>query len=425
MARLSVKTLIKIVVAGGVVYYAYGMFMPHGGGWGPQGPAPVSVAQVMQKKIRGTHEFSGRLVAVDQAEIRPRVSGEIVEVHFADGAMVNKGDPLFTIDPRPYETVLKSAQARAVLAESEVARAQKLFKEKAIPQRDLDQRKNDVEVARADLARAKLDLEYTQVKSPITGRVSRAEITKGNLVDAGANAPLLATVVTASPVYADFEIDETTYLEYAHAHMTGRDQVAQIPVMMALNGESGAPHVGHMESFDNRLNNGSGTVRVRGVFDNSDGMLVPGLFARIKLGGAQETDQLLITDRAVGTDQSKKFVLVVGDDNKTEHREIKLGGITDDGLRIVTDGLKVGEKIIVSGMQRVMMPGQPVTPELVAMDAKEAPAQPQAAPEAKAPDAKPAEEKKPEEPKPAEPKAEEKSPESPAAMDEPKAQDSK
>jgi multidrug efflux system membrane fusion protein len=192
-------------------------------------------------------------------------------------------------------------------------------------------------------------------------------------VEAGNNAPVLASVVSSNPVYADFEIDEKTFLEYAHAHMTGRDDVSKIPVMMALTGETGTPHTGHMESFDNRLNNASGTVRVRAVFDNADNVLVPGLFIHIKLGGADETDQFLITDRAVGTDQSKKFVLVVGDDNKTEHREVKLGSITDDGLRVVQEGLKAGDKIIVSGMQRVMMPGQPVAPEVVPMDAKEAP----------------------------------------------------
>jgi membrane fusion protein, multidrug efflux system len=374
MARPFIKNIIKVIVIGGVGYYGYGMLSPQGGGgWGPQGPAAVSVAKVESKTIRQWYEFSGKLVAVDQAEIRPRVSGAIEQVLFTDGAMVKKGDALFVIDPRPYQTTLQSAIARATLAESEVKRSQTLLAEKAIPQREYDQKKNDVEVARADLARAKLDLEYTKVLSPITGRVSRAEITKGNMVDAGAGAPLLATVVTASPIYADFEIDETTYLEYAKSQMTSREKISQIPVAMTLGSSKAAPRTGHLESFDNRISTGSGTLRVRAVFDNTDGVLVPGLFAHIKLGGATESSQLLITDRAVGTDQSKKFVHVVGADNKAEHREIMLGAITEEGLRVVTDGLKEGEQIIVSGMQRVMMPGQEVKPELVAMDAKEPP----------------------------------------------------
>jgi len=392
MARSKLKTVIKIAVVAGIGYFLYTTFMPHGGagGWGAQGPSPVSVAEVVQKQIRQWHDFSGRLVAVDQAEVRPQVSGVIEAVHFTDGAMVNKDDVLFTIDPRPFETAFQSANAKAVLAESDMRRAQKLINEKAIPQQEYDQKRNAIAVARADLARAKLDLDYTQVKAPISGRVSRAEITVGNLVSVS-NSPLLATVIANTPIYADFEIDEATFLEYAHAHMTGNDQVKQIPVAMALTGETGAPHTGHIESFDNRLNNASGTVRVRAVFDNADGVLVPGLFAHIKLGGASETDAILITDRAVGTDQSKKFVLVVGDDNKAQHREIKLGSITEDGLRVVTDGLKPGEKIIVSGMQRVMMPGQEVKPEVVAMDAKEPPA--------KAPDADAADTQKTQDPK--------------------------
>ena len=377
---IKLKNAIKLVVIGGIVYATYGMFSPHGGGWGPQGPVPVSVAAVIEKRIQPWHEYSGRLVAVDQADVRPQVSGVIDSVHFTDGAIVNKGDVLFTIDPRPYETVMQSASARAVLAESEAKRAQKLLAEKAIPQHEYDQRRNDVEVARADLARARLDLDYTQVKAPITGRISRAEITTGNLVEAGGNAPVLASIIASNSIYADFEIDENTFLEYAHAHTTGHDEVNKIPVAMSLTGETCAPHMGHMESFDNRLNNASGTVRVRAVFDNKDNMLIPGLFSHIKMGSAVETNSLLITDRAVGTDQSKKFVLVVKDDNTTEHREIKLGGTTDDGFRIVTEGLKAGEKIIVSGMQRVMMPGQPVTPEIVPMDAKEAPPQAAEAP---------------------------------------------
>ena len=374
------KIFIAIAVIG-IAYYLYTSFMSHGGGWGQQGgAAPVSVAQVIERKIREWHEFSGRLVAVDQAEVRPRVSGIIDTVHFTDGTLVSKGDALFTIDPRPFaaevtrtEGLLGSAEAQLVLTRAELKRAEKLIGEKAIPQHEYDQHRNDFNVAEANVKSAKaaldvaqLNLDYTIVKAPITGRVSRAEITTGNLVEAGNSAPVLTTVVASTPIYADFEIDEATFLEYAHAGITGNKNVSGIPVMMALTGETGAPHTGHIESFDNRLNSASGTVRVRTVFDNADGVLMPGLFAHIKLGGAKETQALLITDRAVGTDQSKKFVLVVGDDNKVVYREVKLGMLAD-GLRVVNEGLKPGEKIIVNGLQRAR-PGSEVTPEVVPME---------------------------------------------------------
>lgn len=372
---IKIRNLAILAVLAGGGYYAYTTFMPQGGGWGPGGPPPVSVAEVVNRKVRQWHEFSGRLVAVNQVEVRPRVSGIIEKVHFEDGAIVNKDDVLFTIDPRPYETVYKSANARAVLAESELRRAQRLLAGKAIPQHEYDQRKNDAEVARAELASAKLNLEYATVRAPISGRVSRAEITVGNLVEGGGNAPVLTTVVTNTPIYADFEIDEATFLTYAQAGVTGHNAVSQIPVTMALTGASESAHTGHIESFDNRLNTTSGTIRVRAVFDNPNNVLVPGLFARIRLGGPKEEDALLITDRAIGTDQSKKYVYVVEAENKVAYREIKLGALAEDGLRIITEGLKPGDKIVVNGTQRVMMPGQPVMPEMVPMDAKETPPQ--------------------------------------------------
>lgn len=385
-----IKLLVAILIIAGIGWYVYGhFFAPHGGA-GMQGGAPtVSVAKVIERNVEQWNEFSGRLVAVGQVDIRPRVSGTIEAVYFKNGAIVQKGDPLFTIDPRPYQAALEAANARATLAENELKRAQKLVKEKAIPQRDYDQRKNDAEVARADLVRAKLDLEYTRITSPINGRVSRAEITVGNLVDGGGNAPVLTRVVSISPIYADFEVDEANFLQYVHAET--RD-VSQIQVQMGLASDKDTPFKGHIESFDNRLDNTSGTIRVRAVFDNADGTLVPGLFARIRLGSSTAGKALLITDRAVGTDQSKKFVIVVGADNKTEHREVKLDGMAD-GLRIVHEGLKPGEQIIVSGLQRVMMPGQPVTPEVVAMDAADAP--PAAAGDKKPEEKKPEEKKQP------------------------------
>ncbi len=364
--RYSSKSVVKTIAVIVIGYYIYPYFFGYGGGHGQMGGAPpVSVAEVIERDVRQWNEFSGKLVAVDQVEIRPRVSGTIESIHFADGAMVNKGDLLFVIDPRPYEAAFQSANALWILADADLRRAKSLLESKSIPQRDYDQRRNAAEVAKANFIKAKLDLEYTAIKSPITGRASRAEITVGNLVESGmGQSPLLTTIVSSSPIYADFEIDETTFLKYASVGATNNQSAATIPVMLFLDGLS---KEGHVESFDNRVNNVSGTVRVRAIFDNADGALVSGLFARLKMGSPSSKKSLLITDRAIGTDQNKKFVLVVGAENKTEHRDVKLGGVAD-GLRVVEEGLKVGEKIIVSGLQRVMMPNQQVTPEIVPMD---------------------------------------------------------
>jgi multidrug efflux system membrane fusion protein len=368
------KKFVIIVIAGAVIaYYAYGYFAGHSGGNGGMGGAPsVDVAEVIEREERRWNEFSGKLVAVDQAYIRPQVSGIIESVNFKDGGLVNKGDLLFVVDPRPYEAAFQSANALWVLADTELKRAKSLVAGRVISQSDYDQRKNAAEVAKSNLIKAQLELEYTQVKAPISGRISRAEITVGNLVESGPSAPILTSIVSSTPIYADFEIDETNFLKYARAGVTNNKSASEIPVIMQLNDLS---REGHVQSFDNRLSATSGTVRVRAVFDNADDVLVSGLFARVKMGGPTRDRKILITDRAVGTDQSKKFVLVVGADNKAEHREVKLGG-TVAGLRIVEDGLKAGEKIIVSGLQRVRMPMQPVTPEIVTMDGVAIPAEP-------------------------------------------------
>jgi|CXWL01.1.fsa_nt_gi multidrug efflux system membrane fusion protein len=376
--RFSTKSIVVVIAVIVIGYYAYGRFFGHGGGYGQMGGAPpVSVAEVIERDVRQWNEFSGKLVAVDQVEIRPRVSGTIESIHFDDGAMVGKGDLLFVIDPRPYEAAFQSANALWILADADLRRAKSLLESKSIPQRDYDQRRNAAEVAKANFIKAKLDLEYTTIKSPITGRASRAEITAGNLVEAGmGQSPLLTTIVSSTPIYADFEIDEATFLSYAGAGVTNNQSAATIPVTLSLDG---LPRAGHVSSFDNRVNNASGTVRVRAIFDNADGALVSGLFVRVKIGSPVSKKSLLITDRAIGTDQNKKFVLVVGAENKTEHRDVKLGGVAD-GLRVVEEGLKAGEKIIVSGLQRVMMPNQQVTPEIVPMDGAGAAPSPATAP---------------------------------------------
>lgn len=378
--KLAVIIVVVWAIVGAIGYRIWtGMHMggPPGGMMG--GPATVEVAEVTPKEVQLWNEFSGRLVAVDEAEIRPRVSGPIESVNFKNGAQVAKDDPLFVIDPAPYRAEadrmqgqLASAQAQQALAETQFARAAALFKTKAISQSEYDQRQNDLNVARAAvksaeaaLEAAKLNLDYTQVRAPIAGRVGRAEVTVGNMVQAGPNAPMLTMIASINPLYADFDMDEATYLRYAKGNGSDR---THIPVQLGLATEKGTPHEGHIESFDNRLDPASGTIRVRAVFENPDGVLVPGLFARIRMADAGKSNVMLVNDRAIGTDQDKKFVLVVNADNKTEYRQVKLGP-SAEGLRVIEDGLQAGDKVIISGLLPTIRPGMPVVPELVAMDA--------------------------------------------------------
>lgn len=345
----------------------------------PQATA-VDVAAAVGKTITEWDQFSGRLEAVDRVEIRPRVGGTIDTVHFREGALVKKGDPLFTIDPRPYaaevaraEAALAAAQVRASHAQSEQARAQRLLDDNAISKREFDERINAARVAGADvrgaqaaLDAARLNLAYTRITAPVTGRVSRAEITVGNLVAPGAASPALTTVVSVSPVYASFEIDEQSYLRYTAPGAGGAGgNNDKLPVFLGLANEDGHPHAGRIQSVDNRLDPRSGTIRVRAVFDNPDGRLLPGLYAKVKLGGGSPHDAVLINDRAVGTDQGKKFVLVVDGANKLAYREVELGS-TYEGLRVIRSGLKAGEIIVVNGLQRVR-PGDVVAPKPVQM----------------------------------------------------------
>ena len=340
-----------------------------------QAGPPVSAAAVLEKPVAETQEFSGRLEAIERVEIRPRVSGYITAVNFKPGAEVKKGDVLFVIDPRPYQAeaeravaAAKSARAKADLARTELARAERLLGDKAIAQREYDaslssQKELDAaaRAAEAQAEAARLNLSYTRVISPINGRVSKAEITLGNLVDASA---VLTSVVSLDRIYASFDGDEETYLRVAKQAHDGQS----VPVKVGLVNEEGYPHEGKLEFVDNQLDTQTGSVRMRAVFENRDRTLVPGLFARVELGGGTaKSHAILISDRAVGTDQNRKFVFVVGKDNKAEYRAVKLGP-TVDGLRVVKEGLKPNEKIVVNGLQRVR-PGAAVSPQIVPMDA--------------------------------------------------------
>jgi len=343
---------------------------------------PVQVAPVVQRDVVTWDEFSGRLEAVERVNVRSRVAGAVQAVHFMEGGLVNRGDLLVTIDPAPYaaevdraQAQVAAAEARVTYASSEHERAKRLWDESAIAQRELDERANarqeaqaNLRAAQAALQSARLNLGYTQVRAPVAGRVGRLEVTVGNLVAAGPDAPVLTTLVSVDPIYASFDADEQV-IARALKELSGRAraQLRSIPVRMTTAETDGAPLGGHLQLIDNQVNAKSGTVRVRAVFDNKDGRLTPGQFVTLRMGRARPETALLVNERAVGTDQSKKFVMVVGGDNKAAYREITLGG-TADGLRIVKSGLEPNERIVVNGLQRIR-PGVLVAPLPATMDA--------------------------------------------------------
>ena len=343
-------------------------------------PVPVSVAKVLQRSVTEWTEFSGRVRAIDTVDVRPQVSGIIEDVHFGDGQLVNKGDLLFTIDPRPFQAVLdnakavaEGAQAKLDLAKINLDRSKGLIASHAIAQSDLDTATDafseadaNLRAAQAAVQTAQLNLNYTAITAPVTGRVSRAEVTVGNLVNDGINAPVLTRVVSVSPVYVEFEIDEQTYLKYVAHGAAGNTGIAGIPVEMGLANEDAYPRRGHLDSLDNQLDTTSGTLRVRAIFDNPTGELTPGLYAKVRIGGAAPENAILVDDRAIGTDQDKKFVMVVDANNKAIYRAVTLGPVVN-GLRVVRTGLQKDELIVVNGLQRVR-PNATVAPTEVAMD---------------------------------------------------------
>lgn len=347
-------------------------------------PTPVSVAIVEQREITRWDEFSGRLEAVERVEIRPRVAGAVQAVHFREGALVKAGDLLVTIDPDPYAAEVERARAQVVAAEARLAltkreheRAQQLQQANAgaISQSNVDQRagayheaEGNLRAAQATLQSAELNLGYTQVRAPVSGRVGKLEVTVGNLVSAGPTAPMLTTLVSVDPIYAIFNADEDVVMRALKSLGSGANAYAQlerIPVRMVTGTSNGTTFEGRLQLIDNQVDARSGTVRVRAVFDNADGSLMPGQFARLRMGQARTEPALVINERAIGTDQNKRYVMVVDAENKAAYREVTLG-VFVDGLRVVTNGLRPGERIIVNGLQRVR-PGNVVAPQLVAM----------------------------------------------------------
>jgi membrane fusion protein, multidrug efflux system len=388
--RRLLATVVAVLALTGVAAAIFGVSGTRAQSGAPGEPqaTPVSVATVVQSDVSAWDEFSGRLEAVERVDIRSRVAGTIQAVHFREGALVKKGDLLLTIDPAPYaadvaraEAQVAAAQARVAQAKGEHERSQRLWGEQAISKREFDERTNgkgeaeaNLRAAQAALQTAQLSLGYSQVRAPVAGRVGKLEVTVGNLVAAGPGAPVLTTLVSVSPIYASFDADEQVVVKAlkdvqgANAGIAGGRNLDRIPVQMGTAASADTPFEGKLQLVDNQVDARSGTVRARAVFDNKDGQLIPGQFARIRMGQATKGQALLINERAVGTDQNKKFVLVVGADNKAMYREVTLGASVN-GLRVVKSGLAANERIVVNGLQRIR-PGALITPQPVEMTAK-------------------------------------------------------
>ncbi|HHS9467503.1 TPA: efflux RND transporter periplasmic adaptor subunit [Raoultella planticola] len=348
----------------------------------PQAPA-VSAADVVVKSISQWDSFNGRIEAVESVQLRPRVSGYIEKVNYTDGQEVKKGEVLFTIDDRTYRAALEQAQAtlaraktQASLARSEASRTDKLINTNVVSREEWEQRRSaatqaqaDIQAAQAAVDAAQLNLDFTKVTAPIDGRASRALITSGNLVTAGDSASVLTTVVSQKTVYVYFDVDESTYLHYQNLARSGQGAASNhlaLPVEIGLVGEDGYPHQGKVDFLDNQLTPSTGTIRMRALLDNTQRQFIPGLFARVRLPGSAEFQATLIDDKAVLTDQDRKYVYIVDKDGKAQRRDIKPGRLAT-GLRIVQQGLNPGDKVIVEGLQKVFMPGMPVNAKTVAM----------------------------------------------------------
>ena len=351
-----------------------------------QAPPPeVGVAPVLVRNVSQWDEYSGRIEAVESVDLRPRVSGYIERVNFREGQEVKKGDVLFTIDSRSYRAALAQAQAQLARARSqaqpgrsEAERARKLSELQAIATETYEQRRSAAAVAQAELqaaqaavTAARLNLEWTQVRAPIDGRAGRALVTAGNLVSAGDAASVLTTLVSLDQVYVYFDADETSFLRYAKLARDGRrpsERDGKLPVSVTLADGSNVAYPGTVDFLDNRVDSDTGTIRVRARLDNRERVFTPGLYARVRVLGSGEFKAALVDDKAVLTDQDRKYVYVVDKENKAQRRDVRLGRVAE-GLRIVEQGLAAGDRVIVDGVQKVFFPGMPVTAKAVAMDA--------------------------------------------------------
>lgn len=347
-------------------------------------PPDVSVAAVVSKPVRQWDAFTGRVAATDSVDVRARVSGYVQRIAFKEGDEVKQGELLFVIDPRPYKAALDNASAQldrsraAVrLAQAQDKRAQSLIQSGAISRDDYDkssatlaQANADVRAGEAALATAKLNLEYTEVRSPIAGRVGRALLTLGNLTQA--DQTVLTSVVSQDPVYVYFQPDEQTFLRYSELARKGERSSSANPVHIGLANDSGFPYSGTVNFVNNQVDPATGTINARAVVSNPDRVFVPGLYARVQLEGSGEFKATLIDDKAVLTDQDRKYVYVLGPENKAMRKDVTLGGMIE-GLRVVSAGLEPNDKVIVSGLQKIFFPGAPVKPSEVPMGAPTAP----------------------------------------------------
>lgn len=351
-------------------------------------PPEVSVAKPVLRQVEEHYETTGRTEAVEKVEIRARVSGYLTEVNFQDGSLVEKGQVLFVIDPRPYEAAVLAAEgdigrweASLKRAESDVARNERLVPKGGASIRELetaiasrDSAIAEIKSAKANLEAAQLDLEFTRVTAPISGRVSNTTVTVGNLVQATTNPPLLTTIVSTAPIYVYFDVDERAVLRRrAERVANGEDVAADIAkqkwaFFIGLPGETGYPHQGVLDFIDNRVDPSTGTFKTRGVLENKDGMLVPGVFVRVRVPVGVASEHVLVPERAIGSDQSNKYLLTIDDQNVVQYRLVELGVRTDDGLIAITKGLGRDERVIVDGVQRVRA-GITVTPHEVSITA--------------------------------------------------------
>lgn len=372
--KMTALIMFVATVIVGSVYYAQNRQANASESEAAPSDMSVTVEVVTSKPVQIWNDYSARLEAVDFAQIRPQVNGAIIAVKFKDGQMVEKGDVLFIIDPRPYEAAVNQSKAELIAAKNqasfskeEFGRAKELIKTDAISKRVLAKRSNayniaaaTVKIIEARLERARINLDYAYIKAPINGRVGRAEIKKGNLVGAGVDAPVLTSIVSMHGIYAGFEVDEQSYLKYIRSAARDLSEEHKVPVKLSLNGDD-LEYEGFIDSFDNQIDASSGTIRARALFTNEDGALLPGMFATVKMGTPSPQDRIMISERAIGTDQNRKFVYVVNDKNIVEYREIKIGKSVE-GQRVVLSGLNDNDQVIVEGIIKIR-PGMSVAPQ--------------------------------------------------------------
>ncbi|RUL75297.1 efflux RND transporter periplasmic adaptor subunit [Dyella choica] len=382
LKKAILASLVVAAIAG-----SWALLGSHGGGAHAQGanaqggPPAVTVAPVMVRPVSDSADFTGQLQAVDTVDVRPRVSGYVDSVHFKEGTEVRKGDVLFVIDPRPFQAEVDrltanvaQSKAQLALAQANADRARRLLAQHAVSQEEADSQstaeqsaKATLEASTAALATAKLNLDWTQVRAPIDGRVSNARIQSGNLVS---SSDVLTSVVSVNPIYAYFDVDEQTWLKLDRLRRDAikNGHAPRIEATMGLADEQGYPHEGRIDFVDNQVRAGSGTMRLRAVFDEENGLLTPGLYARMHLQAGQPRPRVLIDDRAVGTDLGNQFVYVVDGQRKVQYRRVDVGPLFH-GLRVIDDGLNAGDVVVVNGLQHVR-PGAEVNPQQVAMDSR-------------------------------------------------------